>query len=124
VKNLKVKHLDHLTIEVHQIKVAMRFYTEILGFDEIETPIEVKSKGVRWLRFPGNQALHIIEVPDMNKPSSAHMAFYVEDIESWEKHLARHQIEMHPPKFDIYQARRFFIQDPSGNRIEFLKRLN
>lgn len=115
--------LDHITIEVNNLNKALHFYKKILGLDEVRTPEEVKSKGIRWLSFTENQALHLIEISDMREPSSAHMALIVDDIESWKKYLTKHHIEMQPPKFDIYNAKRFFIKDPFGNRIEFLKRL-
>jgi catechol-2,3-dioxygenase len=113
--------LDHVTLEVNDIENALDFYIKILGLEEIHTPDEVKLKGVRWLSLPDNQALHLIEIKDMQKPSSAHMALVVDDIEFWKKHLNENSIHIQPPKFDIYKAKRFFIKDPSGNRIEFLK---
>lgn len=116
-----ISQLDHVTLEVHDLDQALHFYINILGIQEINTPEEVKSKGVRWLKLPNNQALHLIEIKDMQEPSSAHIALVVNDIDAWEKHLAENSIEMVPPKFDIYKARRFFIKDPSGNRIEILK---
>jgi catechol 2,3-dioxygenase-like lactoylglutathione lyase family enzyme len=119
----KISRLDHLTIEVNDLNKAINFYTKILGLEERRTPEEVKSKGIRWLNIADNQALHLIEIPDMREPSSAHMALIVEDIESWEKYLTKYHIEIQSPKFNIYNAKRFFIKDPSGNRIEFLKRL-
>ena len=117
----KITKLDHITIEVHDIETALQFYIEIIGLDEIETPSEVKDKGVRWLSIPGGQALHLIEKPDMKEPASAHFAIVIDDPDSWQKHLTQNQIEIQSPKFDIYNAQRFFIKDPSGNRIEFLK---
>jgi catechol-2,3-dioxygenase len=117
----KIFQLDHITLEVRDIHQALHFYKNTLGLNEIHTPKEVKSKGVRWLRLPNNQALHLIEINNMQEPSSAHIALVVDDIDLWEKHLSENSVEIQPPKFDIYKARRFFIKDPFGNRIEFLK---
>jgi catechol 2,3-dioxygenase-like lactoylglutathione lyase family enzyme len=117
----EISRLDHLTLEVRDINEALNFYTKILGLKDIHTPEEVKSKGIRWLSLPNNQALHLIEIKDMQKPSSAHMALVVDDIDPWKKRLSENNIEIKPPKFSIYKAERFFIKDPSGNRIEFLK---
>jgi catechol-2,3-dioxygenase len=120
----KISKLDHITLEVRNIHNALQFYTKVLGLEEISTPDEVKIKGVRWLSIPGKQALHLIEIKDMQKPSSAHMALVVDDIDAWEKHLTKNSIQIQSPKFDIYKAKRFFIRDPFGNRIEFLKWLS
>jgi len=117
----KISNLDHLTLEVRNIVEALQFYTKVIGLEENRTPEEVRSKGVRWLGLPGNQALHLIEIADMQEPSSAHLALVVDDIEAWKEHLTENSIQIQQPKFDIYQAKRFFIKDPFGNRIEFLK---
>jgi catechol 2,3-dioxygenase-like lactoylglutathione lyase family enzyme len=116
-----ITKLHHVTIEVNEIEEALRFYTNILGFKEQPTPSEIKDNGIRWINLPGNQAIHLIESKESRAPESAHMAFQVDNVENWEKYLNDHQIETHPPKFDIYNAKRFFFKDPSGNRIEFVK---
>jgi catechol 2,3-dioxygenase-like lactoylglutathione lyase family enzyme len=117
----EISGLDHVAVEVNDMKEALEFYTSILGLEEMQTPEEVKAKGVRWLRLPGNQALHIVETKDSTMPGTAHLAIIVEEVESWEKYLNDHNIETHPPKFDLYNAKRIFFRDPSGNRIEFVK---
>jgi catechol 2,3-dioxygenase-like lactoylglutathione lyase family enzyme len=120
-KTPKISGLDHVAIEVNSIEDALQFYTNILGLEEQHTPEEVKTKGVRWLRLPGNQSLHIVKTQDVRAPGTAHLAIMVDDVESWEKYLADQNIETFPPKFDIYEAKRIFFKDPSGNRIEFVK---
>jgi catechol 2,3-dioxygenase-like lactoylglutathione lyase family enzyme len=117
----KITGFDHVAIEVDNIEEALLFYTKILGLEEMQTPEEVKTKGIRWLSLPGNQSLHIVETKDSKAPGTAHLAIIVEEVESWEKYLKDHNIETHPPKFDLYKAKRIFFKDPSGNRIEFVK---
>ncbi|NOQ96712.1 MAG: hypothetical protein GQ561_00975 [Calditrichae bacterium] len=58
---------------------------------------------------------------EFRAPGTAHLAITVEEIETWEAYLNDHNVETYPPKFDLYKAKRFFVKDPSGNRIEFLK---
>ncbi|KAF5438007.1 Catechol 2,3-dioxygenase [Candidatus Methanophagaceae archaeon] len=116
----KITKLHHVTIEVSDIEEAFQFYTKILGFEELPTPRKIKDNGIRWISLPGNQAIHLIE-SDSRAPESAHMAIQVDDVEKWKKYLNDHHIEIHPPKLDIYNAKRFFFKDPSGNRIEFVK---
>ena len=117
----EISGLDHVAIEVNDIEEALNFYTIILGLEEIPTPEEVKVKGIRWLSLPDNQTLHLVASREFRAPGTAHLAITVEEIETWEKYLNDHNVETYPPKFDLYKAKRFFVKDPSGNRIEFLK---
>jgi len=117
----KISRFHHVTLEVNDIEEAFLFYTNILGFEEMPTPRHIKDNGVRWLRIPENQSIHLILSKDFKAPKSAHIAIQVNEVEKWEKYLNDLNIETHPPKFDIYNAKRFFFKDPSGNRIEFLK---
>jgi catechol 2,3-dioxygenase-like lactoylglutathione lyase family enzyme len=120
----KISNFHHVTIEVNDLEEAFQFYTGILGFDEQATPDEIRDNGIRWISLPGGQSIHLIETQDSRTPESAHFAILVNDVEKWEKYLNDHHIETHPPKFDIYNAKRFFFKDPSSNRIEFLELLS
>ena len=117
----EIHGFDHIAIEVIDIEEALNFYTIILGLEEIPTPQEVKEKGIRWLSLPGSQAIHLVASKESRAPGTAHLAITVEEIETWEAYLNDHNVETYPPKFDLYKAKRFFVKDPSGNRIEFLK---
>ena len=120
----KITKFHHVTIEVNDIEEAFQFYTKILGFDEQQTPVDIKENGIRWIGLPGNQAIHLIESKKSKAPEFAHMAIQVDDVEQWEKYLNDNDIKTNPPKFKIYNAKRFFFKDPSGNRIEFVQWLS
>lgn len=47
MKKLNISYLDHVALEVNDLKIAMEFYTEIIGLTLMDTPESVKSKGVR-----------------------------------------------------------------------------
>lgn len=117
----KIIGFDHVALEIKDIEEALHFYTKILGLEEMQTPEEVKAKGVRWIHLPGNQSLHIVETEGDKIPETGHLAIMVEEVDAWEKYLKEHDINTHPPKFDLYKAKRIFFKDPSGNRIEFVK---
>jgi catechol 2,3-dioxygenase-like lactoylglutathione lyase family enzyme len=120
----KIAKLHHVTIEVNDIEEAFQFYTKILGFEEQTTPVEIKDNGICWISLPGDQAIHLIESKESRAPESAHFAILVDEVEKWEEYLNDHDVETYPPKFKIYNAKRFFFNDPSGNRIEFVKWLS
>ena len=121
MKNLSISYLDHVALEVHDLKIAMEFYTEIIGLALMDTPESVKSKGVRWLRLNDRQALHLVENKKAVPAQIAHIAFNVEEVQAWKNKLEKSGVIFYSPKFSVYEADRFFILDPSQNRIEFVK---
>jgi catechol 2,3-dioxygenase-like lactoylglutathione lyase family enzyme len=121
MKNLSINYLDHVALEVKDMAKAMTFYTDVLVLEQLETPESVKTKGVRWLRLNETQALHLVENKNITPGQVAHIALNVDDVSTWRDYIESKGIKLDPPKFSMYQAERFFIHDPSGNRIEFLK---
>jgi catechol 2,3-dioxygenase-like lactoylglutathione lyase family enzyme len=125
--NASVKHkisgLHHVTVEVKNLEEAVGFYVGLLGLDELETPENIKEAGVRWVGFPDGSALHLIENSESKAPLLAHMALRVEDVISWKEYLESRGVDIKSPKLNVYNAERFFINDPSGNRIEIIKQL-
>ena len=76
----QITKLHHVTIEVNNIEDAFQFYTKILGFEEQPTPEDIKANGIRWIRLPGNQAIHLIQSKESKAPKSAHMAIQVDEV--------------------------------------------
>ncbi|MCM3387079.1 VOC family protein [Ureibacillus chungkukjangi] len=98
---------------------ARKFFSEILGFTEIEKPEELKKRGGVWFAF-GNQQIHIgIEEP-FAPAKKAHPAFEVENIEALEQHLTKNNITITKDE-NLPGAKRFYVSDPFGNRIEILE---
>jgi len=98
---------------------ARTFFKDILGFDEIEKPEELKKRGGVWFAF-GNYQIHIgIEEP-FSPAKKAHPAFEVENIEELKKHLITNGVDVMEDD-TLPSANRFYISDPFGNRIELLE---
>ena len=122
-KALNISGLHHFTVEVKNLEEALNFYLGILGLEEMDTPDNIKEARVRWIGFPDGSALHLIENNKVTVPELAHMALKVEDLGSWKEYLDSRGCEIKSPKLNVYNAERFFINDPSGNRIEIIKQL-
>jgi catechol 2,3-dioxygenase-like lactoylglutathione lyase family enzyme len=122
-KELNITGIHHVTVEVKDLEEALDFYIDILGLEELDTPDNIKEARVRWVGFPDLSALHLIENNNSTVPLLAHMALKVEDLNSWKEYLEHKGIEIKSPKLNVYTAERFFINDPSGNRIEIIKQL-
>ena len=98
---------------------ARKFFKDILGFDEVEKPEELKKRGGVWFEF-GNYQIHIgIEEP-FSPAKKAHPAFEVENIEELKKHLRTKGVDIIEDD-KLPGAKRFFTSDPFGNRIELLE---
>jgi catechol 2,3-dioxygenase-like lactoylglutathione lyase family enzyme len=96
---------------------ARRFFGRILGLAEIAKPGPLRSRGGCWFKI-GTRQLHI-GVEDPFRPASkAHPAFAVRNIDALFSSLAEHGV---PGNWGetISGIRRFYVNDPWGNRIEF-----
>ena len=116
--------LNHIAIEVNDIDDALAFYLDILGLTELPTPADVKESGIRWIDLSNKQALHLVENRDASSANIAHFAITVDDVEVWRTYLNDRGVEIFSPKLQLYNAKRFFLKDPSGNRIELVKWLD
>ena len=115
------KAIDHIQLAAPKGSegMARNFYKDILGFMEVEKPDELKKRGGVWFSF-GNYQIHVgIEEP-FTPAKKAHPAFEVENIEALEQNLSKNDI--HIIKDDnLPGAKRFYLHDPFGNRIEVLE---
>lgn len=114
------KSIDHIQLAAPKgsEETARRFFN-ILGFDEVEKPEELKKRGGVWFEF-GNYQIHIgIEEP-FYPAKKAHPAFEIENIEELKKHLVTNGIDVIEDD-KLPGAKRFYISDPFGNRMELLE---
>ncbi|MFD1414682.1 VOC family protein [Oceanobacillus jeddahense] len=117
----QLERLDHIQLSAPKgsEKTAREFYKDILGFMEEEKPKTLKPNGGVWFR-KGEIAIHIgIEEP-FEPLKKAHPAFDVSGIDALQIHLEKAGIST---KWDnkLPNARRFYVRDPFGNRLEFLE---
>jgi catechol 2,3-dioxygenase-like lactoylglutathione lyase family enzyme len=100
---------------------ARRFYTALVGLDEIERPETMGGAGA-WFRV-GSQELHVSEYEQFAPAAKAHPAFELSagDLDALAERLGAAGAEV---RWDerLPGARRFYSFDPAGNRLEFLTR--
>jgi catechol 2,3-dioxygenase-like lactoylglutathione lyase family enzyme len=95
---------------------ARRFYGELLGLEEVEKPEPLRARGGVWFRI-GPQQLHI-GVEDAFRPArKAHPALTADDLNALAARLAQAGV---PVSWDdaLPGTRRFYTEDPWGNRLE------
>jgi catechol 2,3-dioxygenase-like lactoylglutathione lyase family enzyme len=99
---------------------ARRFYGELLGLAEVEKPEPLRPRGGVWFSL-GAQQLHIGVAEPFSPAREAHPALIVaaNEIDALVERLAAAGA---PVLWDIVLpgVRRFFSEDPWGNRIELL----
>jgi catechol 2,3-dioxygenase-like lactoylglutathione lyase family enzyme len=95
------------------------FYTGVLGFDEIAKPPVLAGRGGCWFRGHGIE-LHLGVETDFRPARKAHPGLLVSDLDSWAGRLSG---AGYPVRWDgdFPGMRRFYSEDPFGNRLEFLE---
>jgi catechol 2,3-dioxygenase-like lactoylglutathione lyase family enzyme len=96
---------------------ARRFFSDLLGLQEIEKPAALRSRGGCWFRI-GSKQLHIGVEEPFRSATKAHPAFSVSDIDSVFQLLEQHGVRCSWDEA-LLGVRRFYANDPWGNRLEF-----
>ena len=116
---MKIEELNHVAIYVTDVNRSTKFYREVLQLEQIPRP--AFSFPGAWFRLGRNQELHLIG--DRGFAFSAtnannHFALRVDDIDSWELHLAEAQADYRPRKQRPDGAWQVFLRDPDGHTVE------
>jgi catechol 2,3-dioxygenase-like lactoylglutathione lyase family enzyme len=114
--HIRLKSINHITYNVRDKDIALRWYEDILGVKQI--PKMVDGDHLYWLQLPSGAMVHIIENPDAPSAPSHHTAFEVDDIEAARDALAAKGIEATDIQTRNDGQRAFYLNDPDGNRIE------
>lgn len=116
-----IEAIDHIQLAIPPggEEAARPFYTALLGFTEIEKPDALKASGGAWF-VNGRVHLHFGVQEPFIPATKAHPAFLVKSLDALKEKLAQHHI---PIKTDPRTPNipRFFINDPFGNRLEFIQ---
>jgi len=95
------------------------FYGGVLGLDEIPKPPTLAARGGCWFGGHGME-LHLGVEEDFRPARKAHPGLLVTGLDDWARRL---RDAGYPVQFDdgFPGMRRFYSQDPNGNRLEFLE---
>jgi len=117
--------IDHILITMPAGKEerARRFYSQVLGLNEVPKPPALAKQGGVWFKKE-TVKLHLGVDPNFKPARKAHPALLVKDLNSL---LARcqeagYQVDTSQPPLDGYL--RGHVSDPFGNRIELMERLS
>ncbi|KAL3626294.1 hypothetical protein CASFOL_029843 [Castilleja foliolosa] len=127
--------LNHISRESTDIKRLAKFYIEIFGFEQVESP--KFDFGVIWLKLGSSLYLHLIErdpnskLPEgpwssasssmadpKNLPRGHHLCLYVPNFDSFVQTLKEKGINIHEKTQPDWKTKQVFFFDPDGNGLE------
>jgi catechol 2,3-dioxygenase-like lactoylglutathione lyase family enzyme len=114
--------LRHLALFVVALEETKHFYTDLLGF-EIEW--EPDRDNIYLTSGSDNLALHRASAePSSRETVLDHLGLLVrdaDDVDAWARFLESHGVTLATqPRTHRDGARSFYVNDPDGNRIQFI----
>lgn len=116
-----IKRIDHIQLAapVGSEDQAREFFQGILALEEVEKPEELKKNGGVWFSN-GHVDIHVGVESTFVPAKKAHPAFEVNQIEDFASFLKEKGLEIQVDH-KLPGAKRFYLHDPFGNRLEFLE---
>jgi catechol 2,3-dioxygenase-like lactoylglutathione lyase family enzyme len=123
IEGVPIEGLDHVQVAAPPgcESEARRFYGELLGLAELPKPEALAERGGAWFAC-GTQQLHVGVAEEFAAARKAHPALRVSDaaeLDALAERLAHGGVAVRWGE-DLPGARRFYAEDPWGNRVELL----
>ncbi len=128
LQSMKVRKLLHTRYRLNDLEKSVRFYKDVLGLEEVRRHKSPRGSELVFLKTPGSEEL--IELcsfpssgPVQVQPDLTHLAFEVESLEGFARHLAAHGIKYSDgPHVNKESGGGFaFIDAPEGYEIELIQ---
>jgi lactoylglutathione lyase len=125
---MKVGKLLHTRYRVNDLERTVRFYRDVLGLAEVKRHKSPRGSELVFLQTPGSEELiEICFLPGSEsvavQPDLTHLAFEVESLAAFEKHLAQHGLKFSDGPTTTSTGTTFaFIDAPEGYEIELIQR--
>ena len=124
---MKVRRLLHTRYRVNHLEETVKFYTHALGLEEVERHKSPRGSELVFLKAPESEEL--IELchypasgPVQVQPDLTHLAFEVDDLEEFARHLATLGLKYSDgPTLRPDGSGFAFIDAPDGYEIELMQ---
>lgn len=124
---MKAKKLLHTRYRVNDLDKTVKFYQEVLGLEEIRRNKSPRGSELVFLKTPASEEL--IEItyfpgsgPVQVQPDLTHLAFEVDNLEEFGKHLAKLGLKFSDGPTKSSSGSTFaFIDAPEGYEIELIE---
>jgi lactoylglutathione lyase len=124
----KVTKLLHTRYRVNDLERTVKFYRDVLGLDEIRRHKSPRGSELVFLKVPGSEEqIEITYFPGSGpvqvQPDLTHLAFEVDSLEEFGKHLAKHGLKYSDGPTTTSTGTVFaFVDAPEGYEIELIQR--
>lgn len=123
-----VRKLHHTRYRVNDLEASVKFYKEILGLAEVRRHKSPRGSELVFLKAPESEEL--IELchfpaggPVQVQPDLTHLAFEVESLDAFARHLAGHGLKFSDgPHLRENGGGFAFVDAPEGYEVELLQR--
>jgi lactoylglutathione lyase len=124
---MKVRKLLHTRYRVNDLDKTVRFYKNVLGLEETRRHKSPRGSELVFMKAPGSEEL--IELchypssgPVQVQPDLTHLAFEVESLEEFGKHLAKFGLKYSDgPTIKENGSGFAFVDAPEGYEIELMQ---
>ena len=127
---LGITAIGHVALKVADLDRSLAFYRDTLGFDEIMR-LHHDHDGSTWLVYLRVTDTQFIELfpdgvgdraPGSDATAINHLCLETDDLDATAAELAARGVALTvPPKTGLDNNRQCWIEDPDGNRIEFMQ---
>lgn len=113
--------IDHVQLAFPPggLEKVRAYFTDIWEMEEDERPQSLNGREGTWFR-KGHCIIHVGVDENFTPQKKAHLAIIVDDIEAFAQKLTEHNCEVRWNE-SIDDVKRFFTDDPFGNRIEIIR---
>ncbi len=121
-KGFSAGPLDHYNVSTRCLRETVRFYVDVLGFEEGDRP-PFRFPGA-WLYSAGEPVLHLNDISASDEEPARgsgvidHVAFRSEGFDAMRAHLAALEVEHTVHQVPGRPRRQIFLRDPNGVEIE------
>ena len=125
---MKVGKLLHTRYRVNELERTVKFYRDVLGLEEIRRHKSPRGSELVFLKAPGSEEqIEITSFPGSGpvrvQPDLTHLAFEVDSLDEFAKHLARHGLKYSDGPATTSSGTVFaFIDAPEGYEIELIQK--
>ena len=116
-----IKKIDHVQLAMPSEKEdsAREFYNGVLGIPEVKKPMELAKRGGVWFESDSIK-IHLGVDKDFIPAKKAHPGLEVDNVAVLSEILSKHGYGI-TRDHSISDCIRIFVNDPFGNRLEFLE---
>ena len=123
-----VTKLLHTRYRLNDLERSVRFYKDVLGLQEVRRHKSPRGSELVFLKAPqSEETIELCHFPDGGpvqvQPDLTHLAFEVESLEAFARHLEKHGVKYSDgPHLKPDGSGFAFIDAPEGYEIELMQR--